>query len=85
VPAAKPRTYYCSSPPCIHVVWDERRKIYAVFVEIDDENIFELDPDKLEIACRSLSEVKEKKYRRANLQETDFLATRYLGAKPVEE
>ncbi len=79
------RGYFCAKPPCIHIVWDDRRKIYAVFVEIDDRNIFELDPDTLEKACRELQEVRGRKYRRANLQETDFLAIRYLRAKPVEE
>jgi len=80
-----PKGYSCVKPPCIHVVADDRRKIYAVFIEIDDKNIFELDPRILENACIRLREVKDRKYRRANLQETDFLAIRYLDAKPVEE
>jgi len=74
----------CEKLPCIRVVWDNRRRIYAVFIEVDNENIFELDPNMLERAYFLLSEVKSRRFRRANPQEVDYLAIKYLNARPAD-
>ncbi len=77
-------SYFCKNPPCIHIVRDSRRKIYAVFLEVDEENIFELDPDVFESTCRALERVKSRGFRRASSQEVDFLAIKYLNARPAD-
>lgn len=79
------RRYECRDPPCLHVVIDERRKIYAVFVELDEENIYQVGARELEKACRLLEEIRGRRFREAGLDETDYLATRYLGASPAPE
>lgn len=78
------RSLQCVNPPCIHVVYDERRRIYAIFVEVDEENIFRVEAGMLESACRELARAKDMGLREASLQETDFLAIKYLNARPVE-
>jgi len=80
-----PRSYYCDAPPCIHVVYDERRKIYRVFIEESDGGLVSIPVSKLEKACNELSWLKSRGYREADMAETDFLARRYLGARPEEE
>lgn len=79
------RRFTCEDPPCIHVVYDERRKIFAVFIEFDSENIYQLRAEELEKACQYMSEVRQARYREARFDETDYLATRYLGATPAAE
>ncbi|MCE4600634.1 MAG: hypothetical protein F7C38_03615 [Desulfurococcales archaeon] len=78
------RTLQCDNPPCIHVVYDERRRIYAIFIEFDEENIFPIEAEMLEAACRDLAKARGMGLREANPQETDFLAVKYLNARPVE-
>ena len=66
------------------MVYDERRRIYAIFVEVDEENIFPVEAGMLESACRELARAKDMGLREASLPETDFLAIKYLNARPVE-
>lgn len=77
--------FSCQNPPCIHVVRDERRKIFAVFIELDPENIYVVGAGELEKACRIMEDVKRDHLREARLEEIDYLATRYLGAAPAPE
>ncbi len=79
------RAYHCEYPPCIHVVYDERRKIYRVFIEFDDENIYTFDEEQVLGACSLIEWLKNEGYRLADEAESDFLARRYLGANPAEE
>ncbi len=79
------RSYYCSDPPCIYVVYDERRKIYRVFIEESDGGIISIPESKLAQACSELAWLRDQGFREADMQETDFLARRYLGARPEEE
>jgi len=81
----KRRGYHCPDPPCIHVVYDERRRIYRVFIEESDNIVVSIPASKLESACNDLQWVKSRGFREADMAETDFLARRYLGARPEEE
>ncbi len=77
--------YRCDNPPCIHIVVDERRGIYKVFVE-DYDRIIPIPGKELAKACSKLaSSVSRGRLREATEGETDFLARRYLEAEPVEE
>jgi hypothetical protein len=84
------RTYECENPPCIHVVIDDHRKMFKVFVEHeygDDEIMaISIPVGKLENACRLLEEAKSLGYREANNDyEIDYLARKYLNVRPVDE
>jgi len=76
------RGYPCVDPPCIHVVYDDRRKIFKVFIEDQYEGgetiVTSIPAEKLRKACADLRTVTEKNYREADEAETDFLARRYL-------
>ncbi len=77
-------SYRCDEPPCIHVVIDERRGIYKVFVE-DYDRIIPISTQELARACNMLtSSISRGRLREADEGETDFLARRYLEAEPVE-
>jgi hypothetical protein len=77
----------CRRPPCIHIVVDERRRIFKIFVE--DYNVIAPVPiEAAREACRKLRELESlisRGYREAEGDEIDFLARKYLGAEPVEE
>jgi len=82
-----PKDYECSEPPCVHVVVDERRKIFKIFIE-DYDIIIPLPFEKAVEACRKISVVEElasQGYREAHGDDTDYLARRYLKAEPSEE
>jgi len=81
----KRRGYHCPAPPCIHVVYDERRRIYRVFIEESDGGLISIPVSKLESACSDLQWLRSRGFREADMAETDFLARRYLGARPEEE
>ncbi len=76
--------FECEAPPCIHVVADERRKIFRVFIE-DEESIVPVDSKVLAEACEALQRVRELGYREAKDDvNEDYLARKYLDARPVE-
>ncbi len=85
--APLPKDYECREPPCIHVVVDERRKIFKIFVE-DYDIIIPVPFEKAVEACRKIRIVEElasQGYKEAYGDETDYLARRYLKAEPSEE
>ncbi len=72
-------------PPCIHVVYDRKRRIYAVFFEDTTGDIIPLESQKLVKAFEKLKKVVLDGYREAQGDEIDYLAKTYLGAEPVTE
>jgi hypothetical protein len=81
-------SYHCEYPPCIHVVVDERKRIFKVFVEHeygDDTMVVSIPTEKLEKACRILSKVTREGLREASDLEIDDLARKYLNVTPYEE
>lgn len=75
----------CREPPCIHVVKDERKKIYAVFFEDSLGNVIWVESDKIRKSAEALEKVIMEGFREASGNEIDRLASRYLGASPAEE
>jgi len=81
----RPR-FYCDDPPCIYVVFDDKRKIYKVFIEESGDYIIAIPTKKISGACALLEELAREGYREAMLDnEIDFLARKYLKVKPAEE
>ena len=79
-------SYECDEPPCIHVVFDERRKIYKIFVEESDGTIVAIPLNKMSGACSLLEELVKEGFREAiDDYEVDFLARRYLKVVPVDQ
>ena len=77
--------YRCEEPPCIHIVIDERRKIFKIFIE-DYEYIIPIEFSKLLKTCKVIEENSRlKKYREASEADEDYLARKYLGAEPLRE
>ncbi|ADM27277.1 conserved hypothetical protein [Ignisphaera aggregans DSM 17230] len=76
--------YECLEPPCIHVVVDDTRKIYAVFFEDWEGNIYLVKASEIMKASETINRIKNS-YREATDSEADKLAEEYLGAEPVEE
>jgi len=76
--------YECLEPPCIHVVVDDSRKIYAVFFEDWEGNIYLVKASEIMKASEIINRIKNS-YREATDSEADKLAEEYLGAEPVEE
>ena len=78
----KPKTVYqCPEPPCIHIVVDERRRVFKVFIE-DYDMIIPIPVEELSKACNRLRGIE--KLREAYGDEVDYLARRYLEAEPRE-
>ncbi len=81
----KPESYKCRDPPCIHIVFDDRRKLFRVFIE-DYDYIIPIDLSKLKKICEMLAEDHRlKRYREASYEEEEYLARKYLEAAPIEE
>ncbi len=78
-----PRRYRCTDPPCLHIVIDERRGIFKIFLEDYDGLIIPIPVNTLKRACSSLSETEG--LREALDDEVDYLARKYLEAEPKEE
>ncbi len=77
--------YKCNKPPCIHVVIDDRRKLFKIFVE-DYDYIIPIERDKLMNTCKVLFEdPRMKRYKEAVDDEIDYLARKYLKAEPLSE
>ncbi len=79
------RRYECDDPPCIHVVFDVRRKRYGVFVEDSEGNILYIPASKVERAANRISELRSTHFKEAAGTEIDELARKYLGAELVAE
>ncbi len=78
--------FVCDNPPCIHVVIDERRRIFKAFIEdlTDEGPIFiPLALPELKKACERLNLALEAGMREATVDETDYLARKYLGITDV--
>ncbi|RLG86294.1 MAG: hypothetical protein DRO39_03535, partial [Thermoprotei archaeon] len=65
--------YECNDPPCIHVVSDERRRVFAVFVEDWDGNILPVPSNELEKAARRLRELARRGFREAGPNDLSYL------------
>ena len=78
-------TYECKSPPCLHVVVDYRRKRFAVFLETSAGDLIHVPSDRVEEAYRRIVELRSRRFREAEGDEVDEIASDILGALPVEE
>jgi len=80
--------YTCSDPPCIHVVYDEKKRIFKVFVE-DYNVIIPIPLERFLQACGKLRDLRNRGggrgYREAVHEEVDYLARKYLEAEPYTE
>lgn len=77
--------YRCREAPCIHVVIDDNRGVFKVFVE-DRDVIIPVPLERVRELCERLVALRSKQgLREANERECDFLAKRYLDAEPLEE
>ncbi len=82
---SKSPKYKCEKPPCVHIVVDDRRKIFKVFIE-DYDYIMPIEISKIIKACKLIeSDPRLKRYREALDDEIDYLARRYLEAEPLTE
>jgi hypothetical protein len=78
-------TYECKNPPCLHVVVDYRRKRFAVFLETSDGDLIYIPSDRVEEAYKRIIELRSRRFREAEGDEVDEIASDILGALPVEE
>ena len=76
--------YECENPPCIHVVPDRRRKMFAVFFEDYEGNVLYVESSKIKEAHRRIVELERKHYREAMGDEIDQIAREKLNVEPVE-
>ena len=84
-PYSKSSKYRCKKPPCVHVVIDDRRKIFKVFIE-DYDYIIPIEISKIIKTCKLIeTDPRLKRYREALEDEIDYLARRYLEAEPLTE
>ena len=77
--------FRCENPPCLHVVVDWSRKLFAIFLETSEGDYIYVPWSEVEKAYGKVSELIEKRFREAKGREVDFLAMEYLGAEPIEE
>jgi len=77
--------YVCKKPPCIHVVVDWRRKIYAVFLEDAEGEVIQLPSSEVKKACEYIKDIQTKKLEEARNDDVDLLAEKYLEAYPYTE
>ncbi len=77
--------YECVNPPCLHVVVDYRRKIFAIFLETGDGELIHIPLDRLEAAYAKASNLLSRRFREAKGSDIDYLAQEHLGAEPLEE
>ncbi len=77
--------YECSSYPCFHVVADHRHKKLAVYLELSDGDIIYIPLNEFIKAYETLSKYIKKHYSEAIGREIDYLASKFLGAEPLEE
>ena len=83
------REYACQYPPCIHVVYDDRRKLFKVFIEYDYDGgqtiVVSIDSGMLANACSVLRFVRENGFREAEDTDIDYLARKYLNISRILE
>jgi len=72
--------YECVKPPCVHVVVDWPKKIFAAFVEDAEGSILYVPAERITEACGKIREIMRKHVREAKDNEIDDLADRYLNA-----
>ena len=77
--------YECDRPPCLHVVVDYGRKLFAVFMETSEGEVIHIPFEKLERAYKMSSSLLAKRFSEARGLDIDYLAMEYLGAEPFEE
>lgn len=77
--------YECRRYPCIHVVVDYSKKIYALFLETSDGDIIHVPVDEVLAATNKVIELSKARFREARSSEIDWLAEEKLGATRVEE
>jgi len=76
----------CEEYPCIHVVVDNKSRLYAIFIEDWDGNVIPVKSSEIEKAYKELAKLRREGYREASeASELDRLAREGLGAEPVEE
>ena len=74
----------CLTPPCIHVVADNARKLYAVFIEDSEGELTWIRADEVVKAFRIIEKLSSKGFREAVDEEVDDLAYQEFGALPLE-
>jgi hypothetical protein len=77
--------YECERPPCLHVVVDYSRKVFAIFLETSEGELIYIPFDRIESAYSKASGLLSKRFREAQGSDVDYLAQEYLGAEPVGE
>ncbi|MET1128866.1 MAG: hypothetical protein ABWW70_06070 [Thermoproteota archaeon] len=77
-------SYECRRYPCIHVVVDYPRRKFALFLEMHDGELVHVPFEELERAYREASSLLAKRFREAEGEEVDAIASELLGAEPVE-
>ena len=77
--------YVCGEYPCIHVVVDYSKKIYALFLETSDGDIIHIPVNEVRRALEKVEELSKARFREARGDEIDWLAEERLGALRVEE
>ncbi len=85
MPRSLARSYECEEPPCLHVVVDYPRKLFAVFLETSDGEIVYIPLERLEKAYREATELARRHFREARGEEIDRLARDFLEAEPIED
>ncbi len=76
--------YECRNPPCLHVVVDYRRKLFAIYLETSDGELIHIPFDRVEKAYQKASSLLSKRFREATGKDIDYLAQEYLEAEPIE-
>ncbi len=79
------KEYVCRSYPCIHVVVDYSKKIYALFLETADGDIYYVPASTVLEAAGKVYELTRSRFREATGSEVDWLASEKLGAEKIEE
>lgn len=77
--------YECKKYPCIHVVVDYSKKIYALFLETSDGDIIHVPASEVIVAADKVLELSKARFREARGDEVDWLAEEKLGAMRIEE
>ncbi len=77
-------SYKCDNPPCIHVVVDYSKKIYAVFVEDAEGDLLWIRASEVLQAAEKVAEYMGSGFREAAGEEVDDLAYSRLEALPLE-
>ncbi len=77
--------YKCRSYPCIHVVVDYSKKIYALFLETVEGDIYYIPSGMVLEVAEKVHKLSRSRFREAAGSEIDWLASEKLGAEKVVE